>query len=359
MCKTFIELTENPYLGEIDRSTIRKYETLLRQTPENNYLATRKYKTSSLLEIIKLTKTSNEILASEKKVRLYINKISEFFSWAVSERFMVANPASKIIGRSKTLERTQDQRSLLEKEDLHLIFSADWFKYGSGSKNKYGRYHQFQPFYYWLPLLALYTGARINELAQLDLTDIIEYEKGKYLLSINENNEELTSDRETDKKLKNENSIRNIPIHTKLIGLGLVDYKIRLERERYTRLFPELKRDPIKGYGKAAGSWFNERFLGKRLGIKRDGKKSYHSFRHTFLTMLEELQTPARIRSELAGHQRGETITDTRYTKDSQTINASKYVEKLSFDLPPIANFDCEAGIDALTDALRRKGKNV
>ncbi len=78
--------------------------------------------------------------------------------------------------------REQDRRDLFTDEELEQIFSADWFKKGAGKPNQYGRYTSFRPFHYWLPLLALYVGGRINELCQLYLTDIREDKTGLPIL---------------------------------------------------------------------------------------------------------------------------------------------------------------------------------
>jgi integrase len=144
-------------------------------------------------------------------------------------------------------------------------------------------------------------------------------------------------------------------VHPHLIELGLPGYVKALSDAGYSRLFPELKRDAIKGYGKPAGNWFNERFLGKQLAIPRDGKRTFHSFRHTFITALSELEVPPDIQAQLAGHSRGNTVTAARYRKDAEAERLLTYVERLDFKLSTIKPFVVADGLAAVKDGLKRK----
>jgi len=80
---------------------------------------------------------------------------------------------------------------------LNTLFNADIWITG---KCKYD--YQF-----WLPLIALHTGARLNEIAQLRVEDIKDID-GIKCFYINEEHELKT--------LKNTNSMRYIPIHSAL-----------------------------------------------------------------------------------------------------------------------------------------------
>jgi len=131
-------------------------------------------------------------------------------------------------------------------------------------------------------LLALTTGGRLNELAQLYLDDVRQSENGTWYLDFNLDGADKLdaddSDLGPDKSLKTVNSIRVVPLHALIVNAGLPNYVNALREAGHDRLFPELKRDAIKGYGKPAGSWFNERFLGRRLRIERNGKKPSIAF---------------------------------------------------------------------------------
>src|SRR3546814_629571 len=246
----------------------------------------------------------------------YIEKIGEAFEWAKREEYMASNPASGVAKRERRVMRHQDARDALSDDVLRLIFGHDWFKAGKGALNANGVYSQFRPHYYWLPLLGLYTGARINELSQLYLKDIACTSAGQWYLDFNLSGDGKADIDARDKQLKNVNATRKVPLHPELLGLGFVEYQAALAANGHTRLFPELRHDPIKGYGKQASQWFNERFMGRLLRLPRDGKQVIHSFRHNFLTAMDRAGANARVRNVLAGHATGEGVGGQGAVKD-------------------------------------------
>lgn len=358
-CGAFIDLMNDPIIGSIDRELMREYDAKLRKMPANRYDAARRHGTNNAAELLALAEKHGEQRLSPRSVEDYLSKLSEFYRWAVTEDYFNKNPADKIFQKVRgTKKRAQDDRQQFNTEDLNTIFSAEWFREGGGRRNKHLRFSDFRPYYYWLPLLGLYTGARLNELSQLYLSDIIEYDIERFYISINEDDTNETSSDEpakgSDKSIKNGNSKRDIPLHSKLIELGLPKYIEALKASGNERLFPELRFDKVKGYGKAAGRWFNERFLGIQLSFERDGKKTFHSFRHTFITSLKNKGIPENIINEFSGHQRGETMSLNRYSKDTAS-RLYPYLEALDFELPPIQKFKIPDGLDSIKHALRRR----
>lgn len=358
-CRAFVELMNDPPLGALDRQMIWDYESKLRKMPADKHDAARRHGTDDLNRLLALAEEHGEMRLSSASVERYGDTLSSMFAWAVDNMILTHNPAKGAIEKQKKIARAQDDRSQFAKTDLDKIFSAQWFSTGTGERNKQGRFHQFRPHFYWLPLLGLYTGARLNELSQLYIDDVKMTESGVCYLDFNLDRPDKVDIDDRDKSLKNVNSKRIVALHPHLIELGLPDYAKALADAGHPRLFPELKHDAIKGYGKPAGSWFNERFLGNQLGIPRDGKRTFHSFRHTFITALSELEVPSDIQAQLAGHSRGDTITAARYRKDTDAERLLSYVKQLDFKLPPISPFVTSDGLDAVRDGLRRKAKSA
>ena len=359
LCSCFVELMEDPNLGTIDREFIRRYESKLRKMPSNRYQAARRHGTNDATKLLYLAEKNNEQRLTAQTVESYLSKLSEFFRWAVTEDYFSKNPAENISQRAHgAKKRAQDARDQFDQADLNKIFSAEWFKFGGAKRNKTGGLSNFRPYYYWLPLLGLLCGARINEISQLYLDDIIEYDSGKFYIDITDTTPDSANTKNPtkapDKSLKNPNSKRAIPIHSMLIELGLVNYIQALKNKGEQRLFPELIHDEVKGYGKAAGRWFNEHLLGKQLKFERNGMKTYHSFRHTFITLLVDKTTPEYIISAIAGHERGETTSLKRYGKDAAK-RLHPYIESLDFELPAIQPFKIAEGIMAIKQALHRR----
>lgn len=167
--------------------------------------------------------------------------------------------------------------------------------------NSNGDYNQF-----WIPIIALYTGMRLDEIAQLHLDDIKQDDEGIWVVDVNADEE---------KKLKTPSSKRLIPIHPFILDeLKLHKYVEHLKHQGVSRLFPELnkRRD---GYSQAVSKWFNTSYKIK-CGIVEDGrKKDFHSFRTTFTTHLEHKGVHLGMLKQVLGHSKGDDVTLSFYTE--------------------------------------------
>jgi hypothetical protein len=99
----------------------------------------------------------------------------------------------------------------------------------------------------------LFTGARENEICQLHLLDIYQHEEtGIWVFDINEDESQTTK-----KSVKKGEHARFVPIHPKLIDLGLLDFVEALKQHNGVRLFEDL---PYRGKNKYADKfqrWYN------------------------------------------------------------------------------------------------------
>jgi integrase len=162
---------------------------------------------------------------------------------------------------------------------------------------------------YWLPILSVYTGARVEELTQVDVADIKNHVGIDYFdITILEN----APDRDKEpieylKSLKNPNARREVPFHPDLITLGFLDYVNEMRRAGHRRLFPKL--EPYRGrFSKNIGRWLN-RLLDNRLSDRSE--YTYHSLRHVFAGVLRN-KAPIeglldKVINGLLGHAGGET----------------------------------------------------
>jgi integrase len=354
----FTEIMGDMPLSELDRDVVKDYVNRMQNMPGNLYLMRRKYKISDTHKLIETALADGQPVMSRDAIGRHIESLGSMLKWAKSERYLFDNPAENVLAQRRVMVREQDRRDLFTDEELEQIFSADWFEKGAGTPNQYGRYTSFRPFHYWLPLLALYVGGRINELCQLYLTDIREDKNGVAYIDFNLDAPDKVMDEEAqaggDKSLKTVNAIRQVPIHPRLIELGLLKYVDALKAAAFDRLFPELKHNKIKGYRAAASKWFNENYFGKILGFPRDGKKTFHSLRHTFINAVDEFELNERTIAQLVGHVRGSTTAMTTYRKDADVGEQFGVISQLHYSLPDIAQFDSQAGIKAVIDARRR-----
>lgn len=349
----FIDLMDDPKLADIEKETVLEFARLLAAVPSDIYRARRRFKTTSIDELIAIAERHELARKAETTVKNHVGRLSEILGYGVRSGMMRFNPASDFKRGRVIGQRSQDERQVFTPEELSRIFSQDWFTTGSGSITKRGWTH-WRPYYYWLPLLGLLTGGRINELAQLHLDDLRASEKGVWYVDFNLTGADKMD--EPDKSLKTVNAVRVVPMHAKLVQLGLPEYASALRRAGYSRLFPELKHDAVKGYGKPAGSWFNERFLGGKLGIERNGMKTFHSFRHCFSTAVERLDVGERVLAQLVGHERGKTQGMARYAKDRSADDLAPIVNRLLFSqLDELAPFNADAALSAIKCAMLQK----
>lgn len=224
-CNLFADLMGDPLVSAVTRDMLRTYrDEYLPKVPAKLHLLRHKHPeiAESITAAIGVV-DSKWPRISELEQRKRMGWLAGLFAWLSKERLIEADPADGLdqasanqdAGPKKRKHRKQDSRDAFTDDDLRAIFSASWFKTGRGQINLAGTYREFMPLYYWLPLLGLHTGARINELCQLKLTDIKQTPAGVWYIDIN--------DGADDQSVKNSNSVRNVPLHPLLIQLGLLE----------------------------------------------------------------------------------------------------------------------------------------
>ena len=148
---------------------------------------------------------------------------------------------------------------------------------------------------YWIPLLGLFTGARLGELCQLRVIDVAN-DEGIDLLRLTDEGE-LQS-------IKSDSGRRSIPIHSELLRLGFLDYVATIKATGADSLWPALRlRD-----GKPSGfysNWFGA--YRKGLGLTGD-YPDFHCFRHTVRPLMRRAGHSAPTMDKITGHATGGSI---------------------------------------------------
>jgi integrase len=210
-----------------------------------------------------------------------IGILKTLFRVARDYELLKANPADQI---RIVHSARQKSRIAFSPEDLARIFNSpiytDDYRPIAGGKDAC----------YWLPLLALFTGARVEELAQLLVDDIQPAENLGWYINI--------SDEAAHSQLKNAASRRRIPLHRTLVDCGFLDYARSMRDGRL--LFPALRPNPRR---KLAGyfSTFFSGYLRQRIRIT-DKRKVFHSFRHTFKDICRRVGIDEAVHDALTGH---------------------------------------------------------
>jgi integrase len=237
----------------------------------------------------------------------YMNSVGKFSGWVTalhSETGHAQLDFSKL--RYKRTSRPSDEREAYTSEEvIKILKHPDMLRFKAD-----------EPVKYWLPHIAAYTGARLEEITQLCPSSDIYVEDDVWVIDIN---------RKNGKFVKNNSAIRKVPIHSELIKLGLLEYIKNIKNANHTRLFPdEIVRDTRTG--KNAGKRVN-RFMQKTVGIE---KKSLHSFRHTFATILMRAGIVQSLAAEILG-QKHSGITYDRYAKGYLSSTLKTAIEAVVF----------------------------
>lgn len=161
--------------------------------------------------------------------------------------------------------------------------------------------------FFWLPHIGLYTGARVNEICQLNpQTDILKDEDTgiEYFWMT----ADTIADPRIDKSIKTAES-RKVPIHKHLIELGFMQYLERVKSSGAKLLFPEWSPINRRASGDAE-KWFRKLLLdtGLRDETPKGKLTGMHAFRHTLLTYGAK-QKPRIILTCITGHEQGEAFS--------------------------------------------------
>lgn len=154
-------------------------------------------------------------------------------------------------------------------------------------------------FKFWLPLLGLFTGARLSELCQLQLRDVRQ-ELGVWMISINQSG---------TKQLKTSSSERIVPLHTAILGAGFLEYHQRRLEEAQNLSAPLFENLHVYGDlspGHVASRWYLGPGQGKtsylgRCGLGEEGL-TFHGLRHSFINQFRRQKLDMLIAKALVGH---------------------------------------------------------
>jgi len=262
-------------------------------------------------------------LISDKRVNMYLGYSSAVFNYAKRHNYIKDNPFEGLQIRSKKV-RADKLRDIFTTDDLKLMF-CESKEYG---RDKCQHEHNF-----WMPLLALFTGCRLEELCQLRVSDIRTYEDtGIWYLDINQE--------QTRKSVKTAEE-RQVPLHPFIIeDLKFLSY-INSLTSNNSRVFPKLKYINNR-FGHAVGQWFS-RFKKKAGIVAEPNTKVFHSFRHNLSTNLKYNMVTTEMIDEITGHATqgeqsrygkrytvpqlyAEAILKLNYNLDLSHLKKSKYV---------------------------------
>jgi integrase len=247
-----------------------------------------------------------DAILNPKTVNKHLSRVGGAFALALKRGHVQVNPFAEIRVTEDSHQRAEDIREPFNAEEINKILQYIVLPHRNSSK----------PSLYWVPLVSMFTGARLNECCQLYREDITE-QNGIGCIKIDDDKQ--------DKRLKTLASRRLVPVHPKLVELGFLEYVGKFKPGQ--RIFPELvcHRD---GYGHSFKKFGPE--LRKRVTM--DKRKTFHSIRHGVATLLNDKGHPTTHRADLLGHTRpGATETDMTYTRKTKLEVMARMVSDIEY----------------------------
>ncbi|WP_149710475.1 site-specific integrase [Campylobacter concisus] len=293
----------NKDIAAISRDDLLKFRNTLALIPTKlNQKA--KYKDKSLEQIIHIGK--NDPKLSQVTIQKYMIRVIQFFKYCYNSDYISKSIVNDL---NVKVEINPMERKVLpySKDEANTIFKiVQNFKETNTTPSKRISANDL----YYITMIAAYSGMRINEIVQLRAHDIIQH-NNVLCFSIN---------RDDGKSTKNINSIRLVPVHSKLVELGLME-------------FVKQRASTNKSIFKVSNKDFSEIFRSQiqRKLISGDKQKTFYSFRHYFIDTLVQQEVEPNIIAQIVGHEKQYKILLGTYATNINASVLKAKVEMVSY----------------------------
>lgn len=265
--------------SELTRQGARDFMHMLEHMPPN-VSKTKPFSDMSLSEASKENERLGGVTIAPATLKKSFSIFRAFLNWCVAEQILERNVALELKPVAANPPQLK-KREPFEVQELQMIFGADYIRKARPNHRTAYTLSSSIPIYarYWVPLIAVFSGMRLQEICQLEVTDIDHSDDVHFIQTNWDITEEHDDQSGRVKHLKNNSSERFIPIHPELERLGLIKFwRLRQDAED-TWLFPELTARRDGKVSRGVGDWFG-RYLDE-IGISARSKV-FHSFRYNF-----------------------------------------------------------------------------
>lgn len=262
----------------------------------------RMYRGKSTAQLLKMEVPQKDKF-KDSALKLYIELLSSLFRYAELNDFVHKNFVQSLAPKKNKKIKA---RVAYNTKNLQAIIDHTWKKERRMDRR-------------FIPLIAMYSGMRLAEICQLLKQNILEV-GGIWCFVVSEDGE--------GQHVKTDAGIRTVPIHSKLIELGLLDYVNSVDG---VKLWPKLKPNKFGNISAGIQQWFGRV---NRKHVTKLESKTFHSMRHLVVTSLRNAGVERHLYQQIIGH----SLTDTTavYESDLEPTQAKEIIEKLYYDL----NFD-------------------
>lgn len=238
---------------------------------------TKKFPKLTLARSIEVASAEGHKRLAPNTVATYVQNLRAILRWGKRQKFDIDLDTEGLAPKGGA----EVERRGLSSEELRALFAG------------LSAYRDTEPHKFWVPALAAYTGARAGEICQLRTEDVITVNG---VLCLNLTRFDPSGRAVADKRFKNRNSERYVPLHDEIVQAGFVDFVDGCDPNG--RLFPALIAGPKGSYSHNFSKWFG-RFM-TRIGLS-DPSLVFHSFRHGFRDACRDAEIPEETAHALGG----------------------------------------------------------
>jgi integrase len=266
------------YITDIKRRDVAKLVSLLSRLPAN---ATKRFPGLTATQVAEKADKEGHAPMTRKNAAQYLSNLHTIFGFAVRSGLLEHNPVAGLTMGTDGIP-DDEQRNPFSADQLKAIFTAPLFTGCKDDERGFAIPGPNRPRRgrFWIPLIALTHGLRMNEICQLYCEDV-EVMDGFPVIVIRKTD---AKGGKTEKSLKTKNAKRYVPLHPEIVKIGFLNHVENMRKAKQLRLFPEVQ--ALKSTGLYSGTFSKSfAYFLKSTGAKED-KTTFHSFRHNFTNAL-------------------------------------------------------------------------
>lgn len=289
---SFLDVVGDHPIESYRKADTRQFKELLVVLPKN-WRKLPQTRNGTIQEAAEIAQSLSLEKISPATINKALNRVGNFWRWAEGH---YDNLTANLMGGLNVPDnvKPRDKRKPFSIDQLTTLFSSPLFT-GCRSERfraQRGNTDMRHTPWFWLPILSLYSGARLNELCQLYIDDVVLDDPIPHLI--------LTDERE-DQSIKT-GIMRHSPLHAQPLAIGFAEF-VEVRRKRGSGLlFDGLKQDKYGSYGDQMGDGFG-RYI-RKSGVWKP-KTTFHSFRHNFEDACRLNGVSPHLMDALQGHSEG------------------------------------------------------
>jgi integrase len=303
-------------IDSLTRSDFLSLRDLIRQYPKNRH----KIKSARRQSLHKLISEGSHEPINPRTAKKFFELARAIMRFAHDHGLLKENLAAGLTFVTRGAEAPR--RRTYDHDQLQRLFDGPVYRLETPPRWRLDDYK------FWMPLLGLFTGARLGELCQLRIADV-QKDEGVWIISIDDSG---------TKHLKTLSSRRSIPLHDCLIKAGFLSFVEKRKSSSQNvdaQLFDQIKIYQTLAPSHSASKWYagadktHYGYLGQ-CGLA-DCSLTFHGLRHSFINQFRRQKLDLQIAKSLVGH--ADKSTTGGYGDDYPSTVLKEELDKIDFKL--------------------------